>query len=209
MHKKSFPKNQGSHSSSLTRQAISLPSSVGAKSKPSDTVSPSSTEIPVVRHSNSGTNYRPSTPHGHLEPIVYNINNMGSKTSDMYYSSPEPVTTPTPFRALINQLRQTCNLPLKTAPHTPASSDLLTKSYLALRNHVSPTLLKSTLPLVSKVLRMDSPPESPLYNITIHDTSTISMSNSADSRDVPTDIIVIDNTTGSSQTVVPFLVQAS
>lgn len=74
---------------------------------------------------------------------------------------------------------------------------------MALRSHVSPQLLKSTLPLVSKALLIDSPPEIQLSNITIHKAANVDISE--EPFDITTNNITIDNTKDPTQIVVPFL----
>lgn len=123
-------------------------------------------------------------------------------TPIIQYPLPDQEHTPTPFRLVINQLRQACNLPPRMGSSPRQSPESLRKSYLALRERISPQLLKSTLPLVSKAFTMDFPPELSLSNFTVHDTSD------RESHKITADsinMVIVDNTCSSTQTVVPFL----
>lgn len=136
-------------------------------------------------------------------------------SSDRLYTS-QRVHTPTPFRAVINQLRPACNLPPRVWPLSPCSPKFLKKSYLAIRNYVSPQMLKSSLPLVSCALSIDSPPELSLSNLSVYEDrpsdhnatkpNNILMSPSPNSSFINPDCVIkVDNYHYSDQATVHFL----
>lgn len=182
-----------------------------------------SVTTPLVQPKSCKKSFTNNTPNRHISSthiqntppdrtITVDLTSTSGFTTPHPTTSPQSAksTTPTPFRAVINQLRVACNLPPRTDIMTLASPESLRKSYLTLRNQVSPHLLKSTLPLVSKALALDSPPTDILLNIFTHIVSPpnpipydIDGINNATPDSL--DRVIIDNTQSSTSTVVPFL----